>query len=232
MINNSMYFHDGEQTINDSIKGMFQLYKHRLNPWQLTAATTSHCITYMTGIKLLQIPRMAIHKFSRAADTGRSFWWNVWRIKGDLKCTTMGMRTCMMTQQRDLTQSPGFLECSDVLTSGLSRFNLPSFPRDSSSFWIWFSRKNMATAKASSARSCNLGGIMTLSSPIKSSREGIWSVHARRRTHWKRTQSDGADYKAGECRCMALSLSRPPFKRGFIPMFRSSTAKPTLLFPK
>ena len=51
--------------------------------------------------------------------------------------------------------------------------NLPSFPRDSSSFWIWFSRKNMATANASSARSCNLGGIMTLSSPIKSSREGF-----------------------------------------------------------
>uniref|UniRef100_A0A3P8T3A2 Selenoprotein F n=1 Tax=Amphiprion percula TaxID=161767 RepID=A0A3P8T3A2_AMPPE len=26
--------------------------------------------------------------------------------------------------------------------------NLPSFPRDSSSFWIWFSRKNMATLSA------------------------------------------------------------------------------------
>lgn len=67
--------------------------------------------------------------------------------------------------------------------------NLPSFPRDSSSFWIWFSKTNMATANASSASSCNLGGIMTRSSPIKSSRSKIWSVHARRRRHWKRTHT-------------------------------------------
>lgn len=91
--------------------------------------------------------------------------------------------------------------------------NLPSFPRDSSSFWIWFSKTNMATANASSARSCNLGGIMTRSSPIKSSRSKIWSVHARRRRHWKRTRTyththarwGGGGYKAVECLCMALS---------------------------
>lgn len=71
---------------------------------------------------------------------------------------------------------------------GCDRLNLPSFPRDSSSFWIWFSKKNMATAKASSARSCNLGGIMTLSSPIKSSRQRYWSVHAQAGRHWKRTR--------------------------------------------
>lgn len=88
--------------------------------------------------------------------------------------------------------------------------NLPSFPRDSSSFWIWFSRKNMATANASSARSCNLGGIMTLSSPIKSSREGfgqsMLSGGDTENTHIH-THSDDGDYKAAECLSMALSPS-------------------------
>lgn len=74
------------------------------------------------------------------------------------------------------------------LLDSCDRLNLPSFPRDSSSFWIWFSKKNMATAKASSARSCNLGGIMTLRSPIKSSRQRYRSVHAQAGRHWKRTR--------------------------------------------
>lgn len=78
-------------------------------------------------------------------------------------------------RKRDLTHNLGkcFLVRWRDEDDGFSRINLPIFPRDSSSFWIWFSRKNMATANASSARSCNLGGIMTLSSPIKSSREGF-----------------------------------------------------------
>ena len=43
----------------------------------------------------------------------------------------------------------------------------PSFDRDSSSFWIWFSKKSIATAKATTASSCNLGGIIILRSPMK-----------------------------------------------------------------
>ncbi len=51
---------------------------------------------------------------------------------------------------------------------GKERF-LPSFPRDSSSFWIWFSKKIIAMAKANRARSWNFGGIFNLKSPIKKS---------------------------------------------------------------
>lgn len=92
-------------------------------------------------------------------------------------------------RERSQTQPGVFLKCCYGIRLSFSRINLPSFPRDSSSFWIWFSRKNMATANASSARSCNLGGIMTLSSPIKSSREGVWSLHAQRGGHTKNTHT-------------------------------------------
>ncbi len=44
---------------------------------------------------------------------------------------------------------------------------LPSFARDSSSFWIWFSINSIATPNAITASSWNLGGIMILRSPIK-----------------------------------------------------------------
>lgn len=57
--------------------------------------------------------------------------------------------------------------------TGCRPSNSPSFPLDSSRFWIWFSRTSMATANASSASSCNLGGIMTLSSPMNSSGPGL-----------------------------------------------------------
>uniref|UniRef100_A0AAV2JPA6 Uncharacterized protein n=1 Tax=Knipowitschia caucasica TaxID=637954 RepID=A0AAV2JPA6_KNICA len=44
----------------------------------------------------------------------------------------------------------------------------------------------MATANASSANSCNLGGIMTRSNPIKilhaGSEWGVWSLHAAAQT--------------------------------------------------
>lgn len=72
--------------------------------------------------------------------------------------------------------------CSDPFGATFyhDRINSPSFPRDSSSFWIWFSRKNMATVNASSASSCNLGGITTLSSPIKSSGGGFGHSILRR----------------------------------------------------
>lgn len=66
----------------------------------------------------------------------------------------------------------------------------------------------MATANASSARSWNLGGIMTLSSPIKSSRARWWSVHVLRRRRWNtHTHASGA-HKAVERPCMALSSRR------------------------
>lgn len=68
------------------------------------------------------------------------------------------------------------LHLTDTFTYGMMNKDsltavLPSFPRDSSSFWIWFSKKNMATANAKSARSWNFGGIMILRSPIKQSSE-------------------------------------------------------------
>lgn len=82
-------------------------------------------------------------------------------------------------------------------------FNLPRCPRDSSSFWIWFSRRNMATANANAARSCTLGGIMTLSSPIKPSGvlQSLFGGAAAGRTHG----SEGNN-RAAECRCMAPLL--------------------------
>lgn len=105
-------------------------------------------------------------------------WW--------MECSSLSTLPHLLTQmhnrdvkiyktQRQIphTQPWVFLRCSHWMGSRCSRLNLPSFPRDSSSFWIWFSRKNMATANASSARSCILGGIMTRSSPIKSSRKGF-----------------------------------------------------------
>lgn len=54
---------------------------------------------------------------------------------------------------------------------------------------------------------------MTLSSPIKSSREGVWSVHAPRARRWKRRNTDARThalrdgYKAAEGPCMALPPS-------------------------
>lgn len=124
------------------------------------------------------------------------------------KCKTMVMPTSIQGPHSHTQACSG--PWQDGIRGSEGPVNLPSFPRDSSSFWIWFSRKNMATANASSARSCNLGGIMTLSSPIKSSRERWWSVHAqrKRRRHRKHTHSsDDGGYKAAESVCMALSLS-------------------------
>lgn len=109
----------------------------------------------------------------------KDVWWMKWCSLRTLPLLLTQMHNNRAAQiyvdptQRSHTKPGVFLECFDGMGPGLNRLNLPSFPRDSSSFWIWFSRKNMATANASSARSCNLGGIMTLSSPIKSSREGF-----------------------------------------------------------
>lgn len=140
------------------------------------------------------------------------------------KCKTMVMPTSIQGPHSHTQACSG--PWQDGIRGSEGPVNLPSFPRDSSSFWIWFSRKNMATANASSARSCNLGGIMTLSSPIKSSRERWWSVHAQRKRRRRRKHthsSDDGGYKAAESVCMALSLSQslPLRVCGYLPAFRS-----------
>lgn len=65
----------------------------------------------------------------------------------------------------------------------------PSLPLDSSSWWIWFSRNSMATAKASRARSWNFGAIMILKLPMKSDQQiKRWEHDELHCSTWKNSQ--------------------------------------------
>lgn len=141
--------------------------------------------------------------------------WGAARVSNWPTCTTMRARPHLSARAPPHT----VLRSRFGAAFRRDRFNLPSFPRDSSSFWIWFSRKNMATANASSASSCNLGGIMTLSNPIKSSGEGFGhSILGRDNTETNSGCGVGVTQRLGSV-SMALSLS---LARSFSPSFLRS----------
>lgn len=133
-----------------------------------------------------------------------------------------------------LLQSPHTPPPSPPLPLRASR--LPSFPRESSSFWIWFSRKSIATPKVSTANSCNLGGIIILSSPINLIYGDITRASGSVRTgHATHTRPPGSFRGAGDeeeegtamcCGSSVITSQCTLTLRRFSSSSRSSSANP------
>lgn len=104
----------------------------------------------------------------------------------------------------------------------------PSFARDSSSFWIWFSKKSIATAKATTASSCNLGGIIILRSPMKPAARDQDIPRGAGSGAPRATEAPGGDPDPGAARTAAPQ--RPPSSaQVFHPREPAPAARCTLL---
>jgi hypothetical protein len=88
----------------------------------------------------------------------------------------------------------------------------PSFARDSSSFWIWFSKKSIATAKATTASSCNLGGIIILRSPMKPAARDQDIPRGAGSGAPRATEAPGGDPDPGAARTAAPQRPPPPLR--------------------
>lgn len=113
----------------------------------------------------------------------------------------------------------------------------PSFARDSSSFWIWFSKKSIATAKATTASSCNLGGIIILRSPMKPAARDQDIPRGAGSGAPRATEAPGGDPDPGAARTAAPQRPPPPLRsparrsQRRPPGARFSSAHPTALAP-
>lgn len=142
--------------------------KRRYWFWFWTVALPSYIVTFNPKTKLSDV--LTLNNWSLFSSLLRKKSLTILSL-----CLNLKMKSSVCLGWKH--QKRGWLSQPDA-----SHFS-PSLLLESSSLWIWFSMKSIATAKARTASSCNLGGIVVRRSPIKRAAEsfrGGSSYQARR----------------------------------------------------